>query len=718
MSLKSINLISIYLLIATSVFYSLAFKLNISDMTSFANDISNQSPTKNAKPNALEDEFLFLLEEQSVSIASKREEETSRAPSVITIITDKEISNMGARTLNDILSTVPGFDIRKTASFGIEVFGVRGLENGNKQTRVFLDGHSIIFPSTGSSVWFFDDLPLKHVKRIEIIRGPGSALYGANAFLAVINVITKDAKDINGIEVSSGFGSYDTGDYNIQYGKEIGDVEVTGFVNLYNTNGLSDKIHMDSISNSPALGGFSSAPGDTDDSRAKIDLNMKLSYKGLEFRAKYLNKDSEPFISPTFALTDDTELEFNYVMGDLRYKFNLGEKFTVKPRIYYDQYDRKIIAESLPDGAIIPADLDGDGDFESFPDGRLAEGFLSNKILGSELQFEYEIFDTNTFTFGFDFEWQREDNIQFNANFQPQTGAAIDGGFQDVGDSPPTKEFVRQIWAVYFQEKWDITKNLGFTFGVRHDHYSDFKGTTNPRIGLVWDFIDNGTLKLLYGQGFRAPDFGQLHTKNNNSFLGNSDLEPEKIRTYEVALAYRFTNTLSANVNYFFNVIRDRILFHPKTDSNDPFVFANTGDANVQGIEFELRKDFGRGNYAFANYTYLDAEALGDRLPGTPKHKANIGLNFGLTKYLNTNIHTFISGKRPREQDDRREDNSGYTLTNLTLTAKEFLDNFKVKASLFNMFDKKYTDPSPANTLPDDLPRPGRTFFIELEYKL
>ena len=682
----------------------------------FADGDTISTPVIDTSNLNLEDELAWLREENYVTIATKTSLTVSDAPSVVTVITSEEIANLGITKLHDILRIIPGFDVSKDATFGLELFGVRGLSNASKQTRVLLDGHSLNIPTSGNSVWFFDDLPLKNVEKIEVIRGPGSALYGANAFLAVINIITKNAEDIDGIEVSSGFGSFDTQDYSILFGKQFKEIDVVGFANFYNSNGLSDTIKEDSISGLRSLGSFSIAPGDTDDGRNKLDLNLKLSYKDLEFRAKYLNKDTEPFVSAGYVLTNESENYLNFVMGDLRYKFDIGERITIKPRIYYDQYDRDLLGETLPDGTEIPFDLDGDGDFELFLDGKFARAFLTNRILGAEIQVEYELFDSNSLTVGFDYEWERQDNVRFHSNADPLTGASL-GSFQNVTETPFAREVVRQIWALYFQDRWDITDNLGFTFGVRHDHYSDFEGTTNPRIGFVWDFIDNATLKLLYGQAFRAPDFGELYTVNNTSFLGNPDLQPETIRTYEVALAYRFTDTLNANVNYFFNVMRDRILFLPKARSRDPFVFANTGGANVQGVEFEARKDFGKGNYAFANYTYLDAEAKGDPMPNVPKHKGNIGVNFGLTKYLNANIHAFISDQRVRDESDERDDNSSYALLNLSLTVKEFFNDMKIKASLFNLLDKNYTDPSPVNTLPHDIPRPGRTFFIELNYE-
>ena len=663
----------------------------------------------------LENEFSLLAAEQMVTIASKRPEQTAKAPSIVTVITEKEINNMGARTLTDILVIVPGMDVIKEAAFGTVEFGSRGIRRTVEKIKILVDGHSLNLPFDGSAALFFDDLPLKNVKRIEIIRGPGSALYGDNAFHAVINILTKSASDIDGIELSSGFGSYDTQEYSILYGKTLYGIDITGFVDFYNTNGLSDTVKEDALSSQPFIKRFSLAPGDTDDGRDKLDLNLKLSYKDFQLNAKYMNKDTEPFVGPQFVLTNDTEQKFNYVMGDLSYKLNLWDKLTIKPRIYYDQYDLEFAEEFLPDGTLIPSDLDGDGDLERFPEGMFGRSKSTNRRIGSEIQFDYNISDNNNLTIGFHYKWERQDNIQFNANFDPLTGASI-GSFQNLSNTPVRRVY-RQIWAIYLQDKWDITDDLSFTMGIRHDHYSDFEGTTNPRIGIVWDFLDNATLKVLYGQAFRAPNFVELYTKNNPALLGNPNLEPETIRTYEVGLDYRFTDKIRANINYFYNVVRDEIVEAPKMGSSNAQVFDNVGGSNIQGIEFEIKADLGKNTYAFANYTYQDSETKGDPQPDVPKHKGNIGINFGLWKYLNANVHAFISGPRVREQADPRDDSPGYAVVNCTLIAKEFFKGIKLKASLFNLLDKDYNDPSIINTIATDLPRPGRTFFLGVDYK-
>lgn len=709
----SLRLIPFALLIFVLALFFAELPIVFSDDVKDVNTVNsaNNNPSTSSDMR-FEDELAWLREENYVNIATKSPQKASEAPSIITVITEEEISNLGARRLTDILAVVPGFDIIKMGGSGKVVYGARGKQGVNQgaKIKVLIDGHSLNVPHDGDTVYFFDDLPLKNVKKIEIIRGPGSALYGANAFLAVVNIITKKADEIDGIDVASGFGSFDTQEYNILFGKTVNEVGITGFANFYNTNGMNATIDADLFTGTP----FATTPGRVDDSRNNLNTQLNLSYKGIQFGGKYMNKDTEPFIGSNFILTDDGENRFNYAMADLGYKWEIGEKMTVKPRAYYDQYDIEFMVEPFPDGFIIPQDLDGDGNFEDFPDGMIADGLATNRRLGSDIQTDYTLLDNNTFTFGFGYEWERQDNVEFNANFDPLTSASI-GEIQSL-DTDWIREVVRQIWSVYIQDKWDITDDLGLTIGIRHDHYSDFEGTTNPRIGLVWDFMEDATLKLLYGQAFRAPAFNELYLTNNPVLIGNPDLRPETVRTYEVGLGYRFTKDISADVNYFFNAIRDEIGIGAPPTANTPAAFENLGAPNIQGIEFELKANLWKGSYVFGNYTYLDAEAKGDPEPDVPKHKGNVGINVGMWKYLNANLHTFISDDRARGEADPRDDSPGYAILNLTLIAKEFFRDMQVKASLFNLLDKDYTDPAPIGTIPNDLPRPGRTFFVGLEY--
>ncbi len=680
--------------IFTVIFLALFILLSLS-ISIFGNLYAQDKETE------LEEIFAIFSEEEIVVSALKRPRTVAKSPSIMSVITARQIRHMGAKTLSDVLETVPGFDVQMDNN-GEKEFAVRGVLDGSSQkVKVLIDGHSINEPGSGGASFVFYDLITENVKKIEIIRGPGSALYGQNAFLAVINVITKDTEDIDGFQLTTGGGSFDTQNYNLLFGKEYKDLKISGFFDYLDTEGFSKKIEQDIIFTDPA----SLTPGRSQNSKEKTDLNLKLSYKNLEIKGKYLKKRREGYIGFDDALTDDTEWKDTYIFSEFIYRLRLSEKLNTTTKAYYDQYNSDAWLESRPEGSSSGA----------YPDGIKAITRIKYKTIGFENQLNYNVCKGNELTFGLQYEWIHQGDIHYGLNINPLTFAPLPS-FADFSHSLPfTRKATRHIWAFYLQDEWNITKNIDLTVGVRHDRFTRFEGTTNPRFGLIWRFMEDANLKLLYATAFRAPNFNEMFFVNNPVSVGNPNLDPEKINTFEVGLGYNFTEHIRGNLNYFFNRIRDRI----QKDSQSPRLDQNQGGARIKGIEAELKADLGNDNYAYANYTFQDAEETRnrDRLAFVPVHKANVGVNVGLWKYANANMNTFISGPRPRENGDDRRDMPSYTLTNLTLIGRNFIDNFEIRGSIFNLFNKGYDDPSSMDTVPTDYPQQGRSFRIELQYK-
>ncbi len=667
-----------------------------------------------SRETGLDEMFAIFSEEEIVVSALKKPRTVSKSPAIMSVITARQIKQMGFRTLSDVLETVPGFDVQMDNN-GEKEFIVRGVFDGSSQkVKVLIDGHSINEPGSGGASFVFFDLVVENVKKIEIIRGPGSALYGQNAFLAVINVITKDTDDIDGIQLTTSGGSFDTQNYNALFGKEFGDLKISGFFDFSDTGGFSKTIEQDIIFEE--IGSLS--PGRAQMKKEKTDLNIKLSYKNLEFHGKYFKRRKEGYIGFDFALSDDTDWNDTYIFTELIHRFALGEKLNVKTKAYYDRYDSDGFLEVRPEGYV---DTTTFGFDVLFPDGWKGSTSINNYTFGFENQFNYNVFKGNELTLGFQYEWIHQGDIQFGANFHPLTIVDLTTlapltSFKDFSsDLPFARRATRHIWAGYLQDEWNITKNIDLTVGVRYDHFTRFGGTTNPRVGLIWRFIEKAHLKLLFATAFRAPNFNELFFINNPSEIGNPSLDPEKINTFEIGLGYNITEHIRGNINYFFNRIRDRIVL----DAGSPKQYQNQGGARIKGIEAELKADWGNDNYVYANYTFQNAEETRNRkrLPFTPEHKANFGVNVGLWKYANANLNTFISGSRSRENGDTRGNLPSYALVNLTLIGKNFINNFEIRGSFNNLLDKNYEDPSPKNTVPTDYPQQGRSFMIELRYE-
>ncbi len=645
------------------------------------------------------EDLLLFFEEEELIIATRHKTTVRKAPAIATVITAKEIRNMGARNLLDILRKIPGIGVSIADVPVYESIEIRGIRTTLSDKILFMiDGHTINNTLQGSGRDAFGDISVESIKRIEVIRGPGSALYGANAFTAIINIVTMDAEDINGLQVTAGGGSFDTQHYNLLFGHEEGKFKITAFFDYIDTNGASLYIEEDATG----------ASGETLSWQEKPDIGLNISYGDITFRGRYIEQRRGPYIGVNYALNDETVQYMSHVYGDLSYNMDTTDNLDITARLYGDLIEGKNVWELFPEGYL-----------GIYTDGLLGSPIFKNSIVGGELTADYS-FSKHMLTTGIMYEHARLYDTKRLANFNPFTFAPLDS-LQDVTDwANYTENAERDIWAVYVQDILSITEDASLTVGVRHDHYSDFGGTTNPRAGLVWEFMKDTSLKLLYGKAFKAPTFSQLYFINNPVSVGNPDLNPEKIDTYEAGLEHRFLNNYTMRLNYFYNKLEDLIALGDKPSATEPAFWVNKGTAEVQGVEAELLFNFGSDYYGYINYSYQDAKdkETDEKLPDVPSHRANAGINLAPWRHLNANINISWTGKRPRAEGDTRDDLSSQRLVDLTLIAKNFFKTLEIRGSVYNLFDEDYRDPSPFPIkVPNDYPTNERMVMVEARYK-
>ena len=195
---------------------------------------------------------------------------------------------------------------------------------------------------------------------------------------------------------------------------------------------------------------------------------------------------------------------------------------------------------------------------------------------------------------------------------------------------------------------------------------------------------------------------------------GNLELDPETRDVYEVSLGAEFTASLSSWVTFYHEQEEDNIVVtFPRT--------INYGKTRFQGIEVEVKYDFGRGSYFAMNYSYRRIMSPHTKVRIDwliPKHLGNVMANVRLSNYLNFYASCHIEDGFRRYTGDDRDYMSGYAVVNTTLIAKKFLKGYEgleLRGSIYNLFDKDYTSPEP-QTFPDDMPRPGRHFLVKVKY--
>lgn len=650
-------------------------------------------------------DLLMFFEEQDLVTATKRPTSLRKAPAIATIISADEIRNMGARNLLDVLKMVPGFGI-STNEIGFNMIEVRGVRSFvSEKILVMIDGHSMNKNITGSAFFDYAEmLPMENVRQIEVVRGPGSAIYGNSAFVATINIITRTAEEINGLEVKGGGGSFDSYKGSLIGGKAIGDkLTVSGNVDHQQTNGPKLTVEADALTGTP----FSMAPGTPDLSFKQTNAFLKIGYGDLSFRGGYKTVRQASFVGFASAITDNNYTDHDTYWGELAHGLRLAEGLSTNLKLYYDHFEQNPNVKILPNG------------FRGFPDGVIGKPLAKERTIGGELQVDWDIFKGNHLIAGVSFEELRQYDTRQLANFDPTTlpvfTPAPSGALQEVANW--NKDATRQIFATYLQDEWQLPAQVNLTAGVRYDHYSDFGDTVNPRAGLVWSFLENADLKLLYGQAFRAPNFQELYNINNPAQLGNPNLKPERIQTYESGLAWRLNRYFAANVNYFYSTIKDQIDLDSLTST-----YANLHKSEIQGVEFGANGAYGADLYWKLSYAYQnprDADT-NQRLPYVPSQRASGSVNYALSKYVNLHSDVLWTGSRPRPQGDTRPDMPDYTTVDLAVTLKNFFKTMEIQATVHNLFDHRYSDPDTSgakNLVPGDFPREGISGFVTASYK-
>ncbi|MDH3973436.1 MAG: TonB-dependent receptor [Deltaproteobacteria bacterium] len=654
------------------------------------------------------EELMYWETENIITSATKLAQRLEKAPAIASVISGKEIRNMGARNLLDVLKRIPGMGVSIVTGYG--KFGVesRGIKSStSEKVLLMIDGHKVNESIRGTGIWHFGDMTVENIKQVEVIRGPGSAVHGANAFVAVINVVTKDAKAIDGADIRVGGGSFDTRHYNLLAGKPKSDkskLEITGMVDYFDTNG--EKLHVDKDADGRS--------GKTDGQAEKTDTALKVSYGNLSFSGRYLDRTDGGYIGSVKVLSDETLFETTHYFGELRFSHKVSSEIEFHMKGYYDEYKWSSYIEVLPEDSYPPYGIIGTPE-------------VKNRTTGSEVQLDYSIGEKNTLTTGMLYEKIEQFDVKQSLNFDPGTGTTFSFLKDFTSSANWNRNVNRYVSALYLQDVWKITPGTEATLGVRHDRYSDFGSTTNPRLGLVWRHSTKTIAKILYGEAFRAPSFVELYNDNNPVQKGNADLKPEKIRTFEASLESGFFEKYRTKLTWFHSEIKD-LIRERKTD----WRYENLDEAVVDGIEAECTLYFNEASNLHLNYTYQNPREKdsGDRLPDVAAQKGNVGFNLALGRYVNANANLLVVGPRPRDSNDPREKVNGYEVVDLTLIAKNFFKNLEIRGSVYNLFDEKYADPEKyteqaqrdietisLNLLGSDFPREGRSFVLEARYK-
>ena len=646
--------------------------------TGFA--VADDRPGKNKSVTDFDIEQLMSIEVETVYGASKFEQAVTQAPSSVSIITAEDIKRYGWRTIGDALKSVRGFYVssdRENAHLGSRGFSPLG--DVNSRYLLLIDGHRIndlalqlIVIDNGFAI----DIDL--IDRIEVIRGPGSSLYGSNAILGVINIITRKAKDIDGLEVSTEAGSFDTYKERISYGKEL-DNGLSFLLSASNTKSHGQSLYFKEY-NSPAT---NNGRSDGCDSSRYENYFAAVSYKGLTLETAYSRADKGlPLYRNVSVFNSDENrraLDMGYV--SLKYSMDIGERMGLSTRFYYNYGMYEI------DTLI------------GFPFSAPLQFVGHEKWWGASTELTTKIGNSHTLIVGLDYETSYEIGQRFHSII-PTSQPNAQGSY---------------FFAAHIQDQFSVMDGLLINGGIRYDHYKDFGDTVNPRLGIIYSPRKTTTLKFLYGHAFRTPNAFELYVSDGGyTSKSNSDLKPETIETYEIVLEEYFKN-YRATVSTFYYRIKNLI-----SQTIDPvdglYVYDNVGAVESKGAELEIQGKWRGGIEGKFSYSFQETidKDTGRTILNSPKHLAK--LNFYIP-IAGEKLSTGLEGQYIGPRRTRSGNTGGAFTANISFLSRGLIKGLELSGGIYNILDKQYSDPVSTDYRPAAVPQDGRTFRIKCTYK-
>lgn len=694
-----------------------------------------------ADTKGMDDLAMLYGDEESVSIATGSTKPLHLAPAVASVITARELEETGATTLDEALAMVPGLYVGLSPLNRLNPnWSIRGIATDQTpQVLLLRDGVPITHFYNGARPNLFQ-LPVEGIERIEVIRGPGSAIYGADAFAGVINVITKTAAALSGAHVGVRAGSFGRRDAWVQSGGTLGNWHAGVNIELAHTDGDGGRVvssDLQSVFDTMFGTSASRAPGALSTRYDVLNTSLRLDNGPWDIALWHWRLlDAGVGAGAAQALDPSGSQDIDLTQLDARYRLHQGAgNWASDIRFSYralNDYPKFVL---FPAGSQLPIGTDGNigsspfGGLVTFTEGVFGQPAIFDRFSELEWVSVYSGWAGHQWRIGAGVKREHE-SVEEKKNFGPGvidgSEGSVDGTLTDVSGTayaflPDQK---RTVTYLSLQDEWGIAPDWELTAGMRYDRYSDFGGTLNPRLALVWATRHDLSSKLMYGRAFRAPSFGELYARNNPIVLGNATLKPETLDSYEMAFDYRPAPTLVSRLNLFRYTISDLIDYVADVGGQTSTA-QNAQSRSGRGLELELewkpRADV-RIDASYARQRSKNSDT-GEEVPNTPGQMASLRATWQPGQKWSLGVQSYWVADMKRAAGDPRAQIDDYVLTNVSLRRQLTASGLELTAAINNLFDRDARAPTLYNptlgnaAIPDDYPLPGRALWVGLRYR-
>lgn len=605
------------------------------------------------------------------AVASRLDFTARQAPGIVTVITREEIINSGARNLMDVLRLVPGLD------FGVDVesclgLGVRGNWAYEGKILVLVDGQRYNESFFGSAQ--LERISPEQVERIEIVRGPGSAVYGGFAELGVIKIATRNAKSLGGTEAGLAYGhmakTYGGRSANLAFGKVFENAELTAQA-AHSDSNRSDRRYTD----------FNGGSYSMKDASAIRSRNLNI---GLKSRLVNLRLIADEYRTTQRDHYDDSVLprplnrNFDAYFAEASREFAMGEKLTLTPFFNYSYQE----PFNGYDAVEYPRDK--------------TSHFSKGTLLAS---------------------YAPSGQVKFSGGAEVSFEKAI------LADTTPVAWYFRNgTKSIHYHNTAFFLEGVAeypfgmLSAGARCDKHEKFSRALSPR--LAWTKVfERLHLKAIYSKAFRAPGIDNIEA--------NPDLNPEKTTVMELETGYKFGDDFFLSASVYDIRIDKPIVFYVE---NSVQKYGNYGRTGTSGAELtaRLKKDWGYSDFSYSYYTatdngvaFYDAGAGSDSLLAFAPHKFTLNAGVKLSPDFSANPSAvYYAGRRGYYAAGLTRSYDDLLLANLNFSAKNLLGG-RLEASLgvFDIFNSGYSYIQPYNGGHSPLPGPSREVRTRVSYK-
>lgn len=635
---------------------------------------------------------LEQLLQVNVTGSTLRDESLKTVPAVVTVFTREQLDVLGLDYLHELIRLVPGFQVNRSADNPLNyTYSASGRRLGSRAREIALvvDGRIYVDPRSSGADSAFSQFPLANIERIEVIQGPGSALYGSGAFTGVINVVSRRKVDA----VSIAMGSDERRRADLHWSQESDAWQTNLFAHAYEDNG-----QVYQLANGQT----------TDDPRQELGVDLAVQHDNTRLQAAFHRVSAD-----NFYVLEKVRNGFNFFRQEFRQlsleqKFQPTDNWQMTAALGYQDDEQILHALLSPERALLNLSQPASADplltqvvFFS-KSSKLAVSNDLDLSNHSSLQFGVELLraqssDANAYT-NFDLEQivKRNFPVTYYGNF----------------DHPTLVEAAtsRDSTGAYGQVLHDLRADTRLTLGLRYDYYEGIGEHLSPRLGLVHQLSERHSLKLLYGEAFRAPAFAETRLMNNPVIAGNPNLEHELVNTWNLAWIGIWDST-STNFSAFYSDYKQPIVTGL---DNGARTYINSNDQETQGVSLDIKQQIGSHWLMRVSMTrlidlpdpaFVEAEKLGALV-----------VNYHQGKW-NWNISASYQGAREYLLTATQRASIASAWLANGQVSYQFSQSTRVRLAAKNLLDEDYSSAPQGAGIVNGIPNRGQEWSLGVDWR-